>query len=164
MYEVANNLRLHPVRKISIQLGMLCVELVASTLLVYLVAFTFGASLVDNFLNNLVFALLVVSISFMPAFVLLPHTNPLILVIRLFVDRNCETTTEEMCMRVTYGCALGAWTGCLVLPLDWDRWWQQWPLPCCFGAVMGACLAALIYLISPLLGNSSNDANRQKHH
>jgi phosphatidylinositol glycan class F len=35
------------------------------------------------------------------------------------------------------GAWFGAWLGAIVLPLDWERWWQEWPLPCVFGAWMG---------------------------
>ena len=35
-------------------------------------------------------------------------------------------------------------TGALVIPLDWDRWWQEWPIPSCFGALIGFLIGALI--------------------
>uniref|UniRef100_A0A1I7Z490 Na_H_Exchanger domain-containing protein n=1 Tax=Steinernema glaseri TaxID=37863 RepID=A0A1I7Z490_9BILA len=27
--------------------------------------------------------------------------------------------------RFAFGALLGAWTSCVVIPLDWDRWWQR---------------------------------------
>lgn len=35
------------------------------------------------------------------------------------------------------GTVLCSWMSAAVLPLDWDAWWQKWPLPCIFGAVVG---------------------------
>ena len=29
-----------------------------------------------------------------------------------------------------WGASLGAWCGAMVIPLDWDRPWQKWPVPC----------------------------------
>jgi hypothetical protein len=36
-----------------------------------------------------------------------------------------------------WGASLGAWCGAMVIPLDWDRPWQKWPIPCVAGAVVG---------------------------
>ena len=40
----------------------------------------------------------------------------------------------------------GTWISAVVIPLDWDRPWQEWPIPCACGTIFGHCLA--------LLGNS----------
>ena len=33
---------------------------------------------------------------------------------------------------------VGAWCSCVVIPLDWDRTWQEWPIPIVVGAYIGA--------------------------
>lgn len=33
---------------------------------------------------------------------------------------------------------VGAWASCVVIPLDWDRDWQAWPVPVVVGAYLGA--------------------------
>ncbi|CAR27308.1 hypothetical protein ZYGR_0I05820 [Zygosaccharomyces rouxii] len=33
---------------------------------------------------------------------------------------------------------VGAWTSCIVIPLDWDRYWQTWPIPVVVGGYLGA--------------------------
>lgn len=35
---------------------------------------------------------------------------------------------------------VGAWSSCVVIPLDWDRDWQAWPIPVVVGAYIGAFL------------------------
>lgn len=35
---------------------------------------------------------------------------------------------------------IGAWSSCVVIPLDWDRDWQAWPIPVVVGAYVGAFL------------------------
>ena len=132
---------------LGMRLGALFAEFIASILIVYFIAFTFGASLIEDLYNNLLFSILVASIAFLPALILVPHRNPYELFIRVFVSRDFENNTEEACMVVAYGCAIGAWFGCFVLPLDWDRWWQQWPLPCCFGALFGSLIAIVYFFI-----------------
>ncbi|KAL6946617.1 hypothetical protein ACO0RG_000775 [Hanseniaspora osmophila] len=32
----------------------------------------------------------------------------------------------------------GCWLSCIVIPLDWDRDWQEWPIPLVIGAYSGA--------------------------
>lgn len=36
---------------------------------------------------------------------------------------------------------IGAWVGAFVIPLDWDRLWQNWPISCCIGAALGYAVA-----------------------
>lgn len=125
-----------------LQLG---VELIVSIGVCYFVCFTFGAPLIDDFAATLAFSTLLACIGLMPMFVLVPHKDSWMLAVRILAKREFENRSEEMCANVAYGGALGAWFGCFVLPLDWDRWWQQWPTPCCFGAVFGASLAFLYF-------------------
>ncbi|AQZ11185.1 GPI11 (YDR302W) [Zygosaccharomyces parabailii] len=35
---------------------------------------------------------------------------------------------------------VGAWTSCIVIPLDWDRYWQTWPIPVVVGGYLGALI------------------------
>lgn len=34
--------------------------------------------------------------------------------------------------------AVGCWISCMTLPLDWDKPWQEWPIPLLIGAYLGA--------------------------
>ncbi|XP_022192040.1 phosphatidylinositol-glycan biosynthesis class F protein [Nilaparvata lugens] len=40
----------------------------------------------------------------------------------------------------------GAWVGAFVIPLDWHRSWQVWPIPCSTGAIIGSLLSYFISL------------------
>ncbi|SCU87871.1 LADA_0E06700g1_1 [Lachancea dasiensis] len=44
--------------------------------------------------------------------------------------------------------AVGCWISCVVIPLDWDRSWQEWPTPLVVGAYLGAFVG---YSIGPYL-------------
>lgn len=41
---------------------------------------------------------------------------------------------------------LGSWLGAVIIPLDWDRPYQKWPIPCCIGALCG-CYVGNIFSI-----------------
>ncbi|XP_076655495.1 phosphatidylinositol glycan anchor biosynthesis class F [Halictus rubicundus] len=45
---------------------------------------------------------------------------------------------------------LGTWLGAIVIPLDWDRPWQAWPIPCVIGALLGYMTAHFITLAQTL--------------
>ncbi|OAD56239.1 Phosphatidylinositol-glycan biosynthesis class F protein [Eufriesea mexicana] len=45
---------------------------------------------------------------------------------------------------------LGTWLGAIVIPLDWDRPWQVWPIPCVLGALLGYTVAHFITLAKTL--------------
>ncbi|XP_043276408.1 phosphatidylinositol-glycan biosynthesis class F protein [Venturia canescens] len=51
---------------------------------------------------------------------------------------------------------LGAWLGAIAIPLDWDRPWQVWPIPCVLGALVGYMLGHLYTLIKTLTFLRSN--------
>ncbi|EPZ31186.1 hypothetical protein O9G_001098 [Rozella allomycis CSF55] len=44
-----------------------------------------------------------------------------------------------------YGAILGAWSSAIVVPLDWERDWQVWPIPALIGASMGHTIGTLIF-------------------
>lgn len=129
---------LNRLERTAIEYGMLILVFLASTAAAYLVIFVFGASLIEDLIPNLMFSIFITSICVMPAFVLIPHANPWKLFYRLFVIRDVSSRLEEVLVVITYGTVIGAWFGCFVMPLDWDRWWQKWPLPSLVGAIIGA--------------------------
>ncbi|XP_012276441.1 phosphatidylinositol-glycan biosynthesis class F protein [Orussus abietinus] len=63
-------------------------------------------------------------------------------------DCNLLTRAAETHTKVTL---LGAWLGAIVIPLDWDRPWQSWPIPCVIGALLGYTVAHSITAIQTLL-------------
>jgi hypothetical protein len=43
-----------------------------------------------------------------------------------------------------WGTIMGAWLGAIPIPLDWDRWWQRWPITCFVSSTIGAVISMLI--------------------
>lgn len=118
-------------------------EFIGSIVLIYFVAVTFGASLIDSMPQTLFFSLFMAIICVAPSIILFEHTDPLSLFDRLFIKQEFRGDAEYRFMRISLNSVLGAWLGALVIPLDWDRWWQEWPISCCFGAILGAFYGAL---------------------
>jgi phosphatidylinositol glycan class F len=57
--------------------------------------------------------------------------------LELIFDLTPSTKSQFHVLHSSIGVIIGAWIGAFVIPLDWVRWWQQWPLPCLFGAFAG---------------------------
>ena len=113
-------------------------EFICLTCLVYLVAFTFGASLIENFYETTLFSMLISLECFMPILICIEHASPFDWLNRLFIQKEFRSKLEANLVNVAFGAVIGAWCGALVIPLDWDRWWQEWPLSCCFGSLVGS--------------------------
>ncbi|KUF97395.1 hypothetical protein AM588_10008480 [Phytophthora nicotianae] len=45
------------------------------------------------------------------------------------------------------GAMLGAYVGALPIPLDWDRPWQQWPLTCVYGTLIGHAAGIVLSIV-----------------
>lgn len=118
-------------------------EFVASIFIIYLIAVTFGASLIESFYQTLFFSVLMSVICIVPCIVLFEHSNMFTLLNRIFILEEFEDDVEYRCMRISKSAIIGAWFGALVIPLDWDRWWQEWPISCSTGAICGAFFGIL---------------------
>ncbi|ETW05996.1 hypothetical protein H310_03615 [Aphanomyces invadans] len=57
--------------------------------------------------------------------------------IDLLLNARYRDQTDVQMAWTCIGTLLGAYIGTIFIPLDWDRPWQQWPLPCVYGAVYG---------------------------
>lgn len=119
------------------------IEFLASIIIIYLITVTFGASLIEDFNGTLLFSILISSISFMPSFILIEHQDPFSLLTRLFIKNEYNSNLEIRLVKLSLGAIIGSWFGALVIPLDWDRWWQEWPISCCIGALVGSFIGLL---------------------
>lgn len=103
----------------------------------HIISVLFGAPYVDNWDGTFSFAMLVTSL-------ILPTvaTNTSLSGKDIEFSRLKWVRTDELC---TLG---GAWISALSIPLDWDRPWQVWPVPCCMGAIGGCALISSYRFIS----------------
>jgi len=101
----------------------------------------FGAPLLSSWSETGTFCLLLTLLTSYPALLVLgPSPSSLYWVYTSKPSSPLLSTLFLNCI-----CTLvGAWLGAFPIPLDWDRPWQVWPVPCCLGAVGGHVLGSVV--------------------
>lgn len=79
----------------------------------------------------------------------------------VFVMFDAADTKEKWLLGTTLGGVLGAWIGVWPIPLDWEVWWQNWPIPCFTGAIVGYCASLLILTLGRLASKNDRDKVRK---
>lgn len=71
----------------------------------------------------------------------------------MFVRLHMPTSVHRLVALPALLSVLGTWASAVVLPLDWDVWWQQWPIPgvvgCFAGWYLGLVLCTIVALVRP---------------
>lgn len=144
-------------RNILLNIIILLIEFKFTTILIYLVAVSLGAYIIDDFWETLIFSSFMSLVGIMPLLTFVKHKNPLKLLEKLLVHQEYNSKLEKKLVRISYGSTIGAWFGALVIPLDWDRWWQKWPISCIIGAILGIFFA-LVTDLSILKNKAKQDS------
>eukprot|EP00899_Mesostigma_viride_P017547 jgi/Mesvir1/25794/Mv06772-RA.1 len=109
---------------------------VVGTCAAYVGALFFGAPYTEQVEETLHFSLLLAVLAVAPAVCVLGFDRASYS--RLFLDSGKAASLAEVAVVMpALGAVLGAWLGAAVIPLDWDRPWQVWPISCVFGMVAG---------------------------
>lgn len=66
---------------------------------------------------------------------------------RVFVKLIVLEEAERALLTLSAGAVVGAWFGASPVPLDWERWWQVWPVPSLSGALLGYFIALFVTLV-----------------
>ncbi|KAK3931400.1 Phosphatidylinositol-glycan biosynthesis class F protein [Frankliniella fusca] len=105
------------------------------TVAYFIIAVLFGAEFLKKNEETFMLSLLLMMLTALPACL---HLGPNYALAAVLGDEKASlnplSPVLQHIVRVTL---LGAWLGAFVIPLDWDRPWQEWPVPCCVGALMG---------------------------
>ncbi|CAF4470536.1 unnamed protein product [Rotaria socialis] len=119
-------------------IGVCYLQLIA---IAYGVSVLMGAPLFSDMIRTLGFSIYIVLIGFTPVIISLKgDLNE----IYNFLFRNefyllISTSRKFFYMRnLVWGTMLGAWLGAIPIPLDWDCWWQEWPITCLVSSTIGA--------------------------
>ncbi|KAI9599243.1 GPI biosynthesis protein family Pig-F-domain-containing protein [Syncephalis fuscata] len=123
----------------------------AGTVLLHIMAILFGAQLVGQFSQTWHGALFISLMAVTPVAIVLG--NQWSDWLRIFGEHRPEYALERSIYYPLVLTIVGAWIGGIVLPLDWDRPWQAWPIPSVVGATggytAGLLISLLIMMISP---------------
>lgn len=119
--------------------------LLASLIIYYIIAVLFGAPVFSEHEETFMFSLLLTILTVLPLLLNL-GADITIAVLGSITAYDGLALSQIMinCLRLTL---FGAWLGAVVIPLDWDRPWQVWPIPCSFGALCGYIVSQFYVLL-----------------
>ncbi|KAK5650126.1 hypothetical protein RI129_001155 [Pyrocoelia pectoralis] len=121
------------------------VVLWTSTVIYYCLAVLFGAPFLSSHEETFMFALLLTVLTTLPSCLAVGAdlTTAIMIDLTSFEgDIITETIKQNICLTL-----FGAWLGAIVIPLDWDRPWQSWPIPCSFGGIIGYMCSNLLNIV-----------------
>lgn len=113
----------------------------------YVIAVMFGAPIILKYEETLMISILVSSLTVIPSCLNVGSNQTL-----SFLVGKPETSNliSDMILQYIQLTFVGTWLGAIVIPLDWDRPWQEWPVPCCIGAIGGYVFSHVVTLIKLL--------------
>lgn len=120
----------------------------ASAVVVFaFLAIIFGASILSNYEQTLVFSSLLSILTILPACIHFNAQTVLVLLTSGQYSSSLNQNQQKVVVQKFYCTVLGAWLGAFVIPLDWGRDWQTWPIPCCMGALVGTSVGQLVSIV-----------------
>lgn len=113
------------------------------TCFVFVITVLFGAELLSRHEETLMFSYLITILTMFPV-----SLNQGAASVMLFLHGNQgKDAFTQVLLRNVQFVVLGAWLGAFVIPLDWSRKWQAWPIPCSFGSLVGFNVAQMVSLV-----------------
>ncbi|KAL1929564.1 hypothetical protein VTP01DRAFT_1702 [Rhizomucor pusillus] len=129
-------------RQTLISLGYALLFTVVSSAVLHGFIVLFGASLLDKFNHTLAFATYLAILTVVPCFTVLAPAEPAIWS-KVFLQHSPNTATEIFAYSQAICTLSGAWIGAIVLPLDWERDWQVWPISCIISTYLGNAVGVI---------------------
>jgi len=121
----------------------------------HFIAILFGAPIINDFQRTLLWSSVMSTFTWVPSCWLAQFSLDSLEKFLLFSWP--QNRKELLWYYPAVSSILGAWLGAFVIPLDWDRPWQVWPLSCTYGSVLGYILGILVSLVANFLNHSQND-------
>lgn len=119
--------------------------LTISVVVFYAVAVLFGAPFYSAQEETFMFSLLLTILVVLPLILNLGSDVTISILSSANVfEKDAFGTIFSIAIRFVL---FGAWLGAVVIPLDWDRPWQEWPIPCSSGALVGYVISQVFMLI-----------------
>ncbi|XP_068631346.1 phosphatidylinositol-glycan biosynthesis class F protein [Battus philenor] len=131
-----------------------CIFLLGAMFSFFVGIILFGAPVLECHEETLMLSALLTILTVFP---LLAHSGPEASLQLLFAVRNySRDTIIEMLVNNALLTVCGAWLGAVVIPLDWNTPWQQWPIPCYLGAIGGYLLSNVLTIFKVTLMLAAN--------
>lgn len=119
--------------------------IILSIAVFYVIAVLFGAPFYSAQEETFMFSVLLTILVVLPLIINLglDTTISILSSASVFVEKDGLSTIFSIVIRFVL---FGAWLGAVVIPLDWDRPWQAWPIPCSYGAMIGYVISQVFIL------------------
>ncbi|XP_018571084.1 phosphatidylinositol-glycan biosynthesis class F protein [Anoplophora glabripennis] len=116
------------------------------TIVFYIAAVLFGAPFFSKHYQTFIFAFVLSILTILPCCLFLgPDSVPILIASLTFFEGSEIYENFLFNIRLTI---FGAWLGAVLIPLDWDKPYQVWPVPCYLGAIAGCLVSNFISFIS----------------
>jgi len=119
--------------------------IIIMTVLYYTIAVLFGAQIFSKYEETVMLSILLCVLTVIPACL---HLGANSVISLLFGQKPSNDVLSTLILKTTQLTLFGTWLGAFVIPLDWDRAWQEWPIPCASGALLGFTAANLLMVIT----------------
>lgn len=121
---------------------------VVTTFVYYVIVILFGCPLLTHHEETIMLTITLTSLTLIPASLHLGVDES----VAVLTGAPLETSNVlvEAVQRNIKATLLGSWLGATVIPLDWNRPWQAWPIPCITGALLGYMIAHFVTLVKML--------------
>ena len=136
----------------AVRIAFCYIQLIGIT---HVITVLMGAPVFTDIFRTLFFSIYLVSIGFTPIIFSLQGNLTQIYQFVFHDDSYGFRNFSKIAYRrflmknLIVGTIFGAWLGAIPIPLDWDRWWQRWPITCLVSSTLGALLSLPIsYLYS----------------
>lgn len=129
----------------------------------FILAVLFGAQVFSKHEETFMLSVLLCVLTVFPACV---HMGANSFINLLCGQKPSNDILGTLILRTIQLTLFGAWLGAFVIPLDWDRAWQEWPIPCALGAMLGFTAANLLMVINvvPKLTKKNSARSYRKQH
>ncbi|PAA69136.1 hypothetical protein BOX15_Mlig025654g1, partial [Macrostomum lignano] len=113
---------------------------IASVFYYHFLAVMFGAPFFSEIGGTFAFSLLLASLTVLPFLYITPFDDLNALSFANFLAFPSGAASYMADLAI-----LGSYCSAVAVPLDWDRWWQRWPIPGCAGCLAGAGLGLAVW-------------------
>lgn len=129
--------------KARIKEGFKTIIIVAVMIMIYfIISVLYGAEIFSKHEETFMFSSLLSVLTIFPTCINLGSHS----ILNFLSGNKPHDKLEILIHRNLYFTIFGAWLGAFVIPLDWDRPWQEWPIPCSLGAMIGFILSHVVMM------------------
>jgi len=119
--------------------------IIIMTVIYYTITVLFGAQIFSKYEETVMLSILLCVLTVFPACL---HMGANSFISLLFGHKPSNDVLSTLILRTIQLTLFGTWLGAFVIPLDWDRAWQEWPIPCASGALLGFTAANVLVMIT----------------